>query len=146
MRCTLLTLTTLLLLVSPSTAQQDLREKLRTEKNDSVRCELLFGLVVHYLNRDLDSLLLVADELEITADHSKYVKYKVSALNAKGLAEKNLGDFEKAVEFYLRALKENEKIKDKVKKAKIKLNISDLLRIKKQFGKSIYYNKHGLEI
>lgn len=146
MRCTFLTLTTLLLLASPSAAQQDLLEKLRSEKNDSLRCELLFGLVVHYLNRDLDSLLLVADELEITADRSNSVKFKVSALNAKGLAHKNLGDFEKAVDFYLRALKENEKIKDKVKQAKIYLNLADLLRIQKQFDKSLSYQNLGLEI
>ena len=107
-------------------------QDLKNLKDDTVKCNQILESCTKYLFINNDTFLLLADLLELTADKIGSSKYRVSALNNKSIGYKFKGEFGKALELVLKALEENEKIRDTHKKAIILLNYADILRQQKQ--------------
>lgn len=130
---------------APLTGQSVSLDKILHEKNDSIKCELLLESSDYYKYHNVDTLLLIADELYHSAEKLKSIRFLESAYNLKSLALKFKGQFQAAIEYAQKALELNNQRKDNIARAKILLNYADLMRQQKQFDVSKRYHHEGIQ-
>jgi len=133
-----------LLNISVIHGQSILLEKIVKEKNDSLKCLLLMEATDYYKFHSADTMLILADELYITAEKIKSKKFLESACGIKSTALKFKGQYSDAIEYAQKALDLNNQRNDKIGRAKILLNYADLMRQQKQFDVSERYHREGI--
>ncbi|MEY3421063.1 MAG: hypothetical protein RIR48_1352, partial [Bacteroidota bacterium] len=133
-----------LLNISVIHGQSILLEKIVKEKNDSLKCLLLMEATDYYKFHSADTMLILADELYITAEKIKSKKFLESACGIKSTALKFKGQYSDAIEYAQKALDLNNQRTDKIGRAKILLNYADLMRQQKQFDVSERYHREGI--
>ena len=80
---------------------------------DTIRLKALHAIVTMYRDNDPDTAIILAEQELKLAQTSKQRKYEGSAVNFIGFAYMNKGNYPKALEYYLKALKIREEIGDK---------------------------------
>ena len=95
-----------------TTDRDSLKLLLQKEKTDTGRVLLLDELSYSYQQSKPDTTMLLALETLSLAVHTGFVKGQAMSLNIIGNAFSTLGNYPKAMESYLRALRINEKIND----------------------------------
>jgi signal transduction histidine kinase len=114
---------------------------LKNEKTDTDKIILLYKLSEAYQVSKPDSALLLAQQAYFMARNKKFIKGESWSLNEMAFAFNNLGNFPKALEYYLEQLKieETRGYPDNI--AGIYLNIALLYNSAKDYDKAIFYAK-----
>ena len=84
-------------------------DSLKTEKTDSGKARFLYLQSYYYQNYKPDSALLLARSSYSISKRSGFLKGEATSLGLMGLAFNRLGNFAKALEYYLEQLKIQEK-------------------------------------
>ena len=116
-----------------------LTEELKKENNDTVRAHTLYFLSYYYQRYKPDSALLLAQEAYNLSVQSNYILGQWSSLGQMAGAFNRLGNFPKALEYYIEQLKILEKKGDAEDIAYAYLNISVLYNSQKDAEKALYY-------
>lgn len=113
----------------------------KNEKKDTAKITLLTKISRAYQGSKPDSALLFAQEAYFFAKNKKFVKGESWALSQMAVAFNSLGNFPKALEYYLDQLKIEEKRGYPQNVASVYLNIALLYNSTKDFDKAILYAK-----
>jgi tetratricopeptide (TPR) repeat protein len=116
-----------------------LKDNLKNEKTDSVRAHTLYFLSYYYQRYKPDSALLLAQEAYTLSIQSNYILGQSSSLGQMAGAFNRLGNFPKALEYYIEQLKILEKKGDAADIASAFLNIAVLYNSQKDTEKALYY-------
>jgi two-component system, NtrC family, sensor kinase len=114
-----------------------LSSALQKEKTDTGRIILLYTLSWAYHNSKPDSALMLAQQAYLLSKKKNYLKGELWALNEIATAYNNLGDFPKALQFYLEELKIEEKRGNLENTAIIYLGIALVYENAKQFDNAL---------
>lgn len=120
-----------------------LRAALIHEKSDTGRIILLYNLSYAYQDSKLDSALLLGQEAYFLAKNKKFLMGESWALSQMAIAFNSLGNFPKALEYYIEQLKIEEIRNRPDNIASIYLNIALLYNSTKDFEKAITYAKRA---
>lgn len=107
---------------------------------------------LYYSNKVLEQVNLITTSKEFTlqAQNAKLIssfsKSKASAYNNIGLVYDDKGEFPKAMEFFLKALKINEETGDKKRTAGVLSNIGNIYKTQHDFPKALSYFFKALKI
>jgi signal transduction histidine kinase len=133
----------LLLLPVFSTAQSNvidsLQQLLKTEKKDTSRVRLLSNLAYAYHNSKPDTAMLLAQQALSLSKKEGYALGEDESLNTIALVFTSTGNYPKALEAYLQALKKAESIGDKKGIAVITGNIGDVYSDEHDYQRSLDY-------
>jgi len=80
---------------------------------DTNRLKAIQAIAWGYRSNKPDTAIILAEQELTLAQASKQKKYEAKALNTMGLAFMNKSSYPKAIDYFLKALKINEEIKDK---------------------------------
>jgi two-component system NtrC family sensor kinase len=129
------------LLFAQTKAVDSLRANLENEKTDTGRIVLLYQLSQAYQDSRPDSALLLAQEAYLASKKIKYIKGESWALNGMAFAFNSIGDFPKALGYYIEQLKieETRGYADNI--ASVYLNIALLYNDAREYEKAIVYAK-----
>jgi len=97
------------LLFSQNIAVDSLNDLLKNEKTDTGRIILLYEISQAYQNTQPDSALLLAQDAYFQSKKKKFIKGESWALNQMATAFNRIGNFPKALEYYIEQLKIEEK-------------------------------------
>ncbi len=115
-------------------------QKLRKERVDTVKVDILFSISHLYQNYKPDSALFFAQEAYFLSVKHDYLKGESWSLNQMAVAFNNLGNFPKALEYYLEQLKIEEKIGKPANIAIVYMDIALLYTNTKDFKSSVWYS------
>ncbi|MEO7766041.1 MAG: hypothetical protein ABIS01_01400, partial [Ferruginibacter sp.] len=76
-----------------------------SEKTDTGKAIILCGLSLAYQNSKPDSALLLAQEAYFMSKNKKFIRGQSWALNQMAIAFNNLGNYPKALSYYIEYLK-----------------------------------------
>src|SRR5277367_451626 len=93
------------LLFSQKSAIDSLQSALKKEKTDTGRIILLFNLSLAYQDSKPDSALALAQDAYFKSKKIKFVRGESRALNQMAFAFSSIGNFPKALEYYIEQLK-----------------------------------------
>lgn len=113
---------------------------LRKERVDTVKVDILFSISHLYQNYKPDSALLLAQEAYFLSVKHDYLKGESWSLNQMAVAFNNLGNFPKALEYYLEQLRIEEKIGKPANIAIVYMDIALLYTNIKDFHSSVWYS------
>ncbi len=116
---------------------------LRNEKQDTTKIILLYKISDAYQVSRPDSALMFAQRAYFMAKTKKFIKGESWALNQMAYAYTSLGNFPKALEYYIQQLKIEEKRGYPDNIARVFLNIALLYNTEKDFDKAIIYAKRA---
>jgi two-component system, NtrC family, sensor kinase len=97
------------LLFAQNRAIDSLHAALKNEKTDTGRIILLYEISQAYQNTQPDSALLLAQDAYFQSKNKKFIKGESWALNQLATAFNRVGNFPKALEYYIEQLKIEEK-------------------------------------
>src|ERR1700689_1390379 len=131
------------LLFSQNSTIDSLRSVLKNEKTDTGKIILLFNLSFAYQDSKPDSALLLAQDAYFMSRKIKFVRGESRALNQMAYALSSIGNFPKALEYYIAQLKieETRGFQDNI--AGIYLNIALLYKNVKDYEKAVVYAKRA---
>lgn len=116
-----------------------LRSLLQTEKRDTARVMLLWNLAVAYNSFDPDSARQVAQEALFLSEKINYVNGESKALGALANTFNQTGNYPRALEFYLRKLKLEEKRNSPQDMASAILNIGSVHAYLEEYDRALEY-------
>ena len=93
-----------------SNVRDSIKQLLQNDKEDTFRVLHIAALSYEYLESKPDTAMILALEALSLAKHIGFEKGKAVSLNRVGNAYQVLGNYPKAMEFFLQALQINEKI------------------------------------
>jgi signal transduction histidine kinase/tetratricopeptide (TPR) repeat protein len=147
---TIIKLFLLLLIPVFSNAQTNridsLKQLLKTEKRDTSRVLLLAGLSGAYMYSKPDTSLLLAQQALSLAKKTSFAKGEANGLNLIAIVFVNTGNYPKALETYLQALKKYEIIQDKEGIARVTANIGGVYSNQGDYRKAINYTYKSLAL
>jgi tetratricopeptide (TPR) repeat protein len=114
-------------------------ERLAAEKADTSRAKLLYVLAYYYQFYNLDSSIILARS---AYDLSKSHKFEKGMARSRGImagAYNKLGNYTKALEYYLEGLKILERLKDPDDISRAHLDIAMVYSSKKEYDKALEY-------
>ena len=126
--------------------QTHIYTEIQFEKNDSLKCEKLIDASEYYKFQNVDTLLLIANDLIKTAEKLNSNRFLETGYSIKSLGLKFKGEFGMATDYAQKALDINSRSGTKINKAKILLNYADLLRQQKQYDICEKYHREGIDI
>lgn len=112
---------------------------LRLEKTDTGRVTLLWNLCEAYEVYKPDSALLFGQEALLLARKIKYTEGESRALDHMADAFGRVGDYPKALEYYIEKLKIDEKTKSYYGMAVANINIASLYQEQGDYKKALFY-------
>ena len=141
----------LLLLLSPFCKAQtntidSVKKLLQIEKQDTGRVMLLYQLSKNYLYLKPDTALLLAQQSLSLSNKIGFAKGEAMSMNMIANVFRNTGNYLKALQLYLKALKIAETIQDQKTIAIILLNISSDYAFMGNYRQAIYYTLKALVI
>src|SRR5580704_8380806 len=120
--------------------------RLKYEKKDSARVDLLKQISYQYENAKPDSSLLLARQGLSLAKTSGYVRGEIGCLNMIGLSLMTIGDYPKALGYLLESLKKAEAIEDRRLMATALINIGVVYSSQDDRRQGIHYQLQALPI
>ncbi len=123
-----------------TTVIDGLKQSLQNEKKDTAKVMLLTNLSLAYLFSDPDSALLFAQKGLILARQIKFEKGEIECLRKTGISFNVLGNYPKALEIELQALRKSEIIRDSTAIAAILGNIGDVYSSEGDQKQSLNYS------
>jgi len=115
-------------------------------QSDTNRLKAIGSVAKSYLNNNPDSAITLAS-LEIQlAEKTKFQKYQAAAFNTIGNAYSNKGEYSKALDYYLMALKIRKELKDNHGIGPIYANMGNIYYLKADYPKALDYYLKGLKI
>src|SRR5665213_286118 len=147
---TIIKLFLLLLIPVFSNAQTNpansLKQLLKTETSDTSRANLLLKLAFTYYSSKPDTTLLLAQQALSLSKKTGFTKGEAGSLNTIGNVLMTTGNYPKALEILLQALKKFEAMQNKEGMAKVLLDIGDVYSTQGDYRKSINYIFKALAI
>jgi tetratricopeptide (TPR) repeat protein len=117
-----------------------LRNSIKTAKEDSVRVKSLYKLSDLYREKNLDSALLFAKKADSISEKSRSILSQINTLSMLGTIYTLRGQYDQALEYLLRSVKQAEKLGDTIKLIKAYSALGELYGYSfKNFEKAIYY-------
>ncbi len=113
--------------------------KLSQAKTDTDRAHKLYLLSYYYSNYKPDSALLLAQSAYTLSVHIKYLQGQAASLGLMGTAFNRMGNFPKALEYYIEQLKILEKKQDPEAIASAYLNIAVVYNSQKDASNALFY-------
>jgi two-component system NtrC family sensor kinase len=129
------------LLLAQNRTVDSLHAALENEKTDTGKIILAYKLSEAYQDSKPDSALLLAQQSYFMSKKIKFIKGESWALNSMATAFNSIGNFPKALEYYIEQLKIEEKRGYPDNIAGIYLDIALLYDNAKDYGKAIVYAK-----
>ncbi|MGN6398849.1 MAG: tetratricopeptide repeat-containing sensor histidine kinase [Flavisolibacter sp.] len=123
-----------------------LQQLLKTEKKDTTRVMLLAGLADAYMYSKPDTSLVLAQQALSISKKKGYTKGEAESLTGIGHIFTNLGNYPKALEALLQALKKSESINDKAAIAKITGNLAIVYADQGDNRQALTYTLRSLEL
>lgn len=114
-------------------------DSLKIEKTDTGKAIFLYKLSYYYQNYKPDSALLLAQSSYEISQKAKFLRGQTSSLGQMAKALNRLGNFPKALEYYLEQLKLLEKKKDPEDIASVYLSIALVYNSQKDAPHALYY-------
>ncbi len=130
-------------LPAQNTTIDSLHLALGNEKSDTGKIVMLYKLAEAYQGSKPDSALLLAQEAYFMSKNKKFIKGESWALNAMAVSYNSIGNFPKALEYYLEQLKIEEKRGYPDNIASVYLDIALLYDNAKDYDQAILYAKKG---
>jgi PAS domain S-box-containing protein len=121
-----------------------LQRVVATTKNDTVKLRALIQLCWNYRNSKIDSALKYNDEAYLLAERMGLKRELTEIINYKGVIYRNLGEYPKALEYYLEALKVCEQTNDPEQYGFVNQSIGDIYRHLKNTQLAKEYTFKGL--
>lgn len=115
------------------------RDSVNLEKTDTGKAIFLYKLSYYYQNYKPDSALLLAQESYALSEKAGFSRGKTSSLGQMAKALKSLGNFSKALEYYLEQLQLLEKKKDPEDIASVYLSIALVYNSQQDATHALYY-------
>jgi tetratricopeptide (TPR) repeat protein len=112
---------------------------LRTEKSDTSKAILLYNLSYYYQKFKPDSALQLAQEALQVSQKSKFTRGISNSLAQMAGAFNRLGNYPKALEYYIEQLKIEEKQESLVGIAYVHMDIAHVYNSEKDTEKALYY-------
>ncbi|MCW3093220.1 MAG: tetratricopeptide repeat protein [Ferruginibacter sp.] len=131
------------LLFSQNRQVDSLRTVLENEKADTGRIIAMYQLSRAYQASKPDSALLLAQDAYYLAKNKRFIKGESWALNQMALAFTSIGNFPRALEYYIQQLKIEEKRDYPDNIASVYLNIALLYNTAREYDKAIVYAKRA---
>ena len=130
-------------LLAQNTTIDSLHLALENEKSDTGKIVVLYKLAEAYQGSKPDSSLLLAQEAYFLAKNKKFIKGESWALNAMAVSYNSIGNFPKALEYYIEQLKieETRGYPDNI--ASVYLDIALLYDNAKDYDQALLYAKKG---
>jgi tetratricopeptide (TPR) repeat protein len=128
-------------LISPgqSSMIDKYKDSLNIEKTDTGKAIFLYKLSYYYQNYKPDSALLLAQSSYALSQKAEFGRGKTSSLGQMAKALNRLGNFPKALEYYLEQLKLLEKKKDPEDIASVYLSIALVYNSQQDAPHAVYY-------
>jgi len=123
-----------------------LRNLLKTEKDDTNKVNTLNTLAYSLFSTVPDSTVLLALKASTLAKNIGWVKGEAKAYNNCGTGYFVLGNYPKALEYYLRALKIEEASGNRIQQANILGNIGNIYAEQSDYTKALDYELKSLKI
>jgi signal transduction histidine kinase len=127
------------ILFSQNNIADSLHAALKKEKTDTGKIILLYKLSLAYQNSKPDSALLLAQEAYFMSKNKKFIKGESWALNQMAFAFNSIGNFPKALKYYIQQLKIEETRGYPDNTARIYLSIALLYDNAEDYDKAIVY-------
>jgi tetratricopeptide (TPR) repeat protein len=115
------------------------KDSLNMEKTDTGKAIFLYKLSYYYQNYKPDSALLLAQSSYALSQQAGFLRGKTSSLGQMAKALNRLGNFPKALEYYLEQLKLLEKKKDPEDIASVYLSIALVYNSQQDAIHAVYY-------
>jgi len=128
------------MMYAQTTVIEGLKQSLQNERKDTAKVTLLNNLSLAYLFSNPDSALLFAQEGLILARQIKFEKGEIESLRKSGISFNVLGNYPKALEIELQALRKSEIIHDSTAIAAILGNIGDVYSSEGDQRQSLNYS------
>ena len=125
--------------IGQNTMIDSLKRELQKNKNDTDKAIILYKLSYYYQNSKPDSALLIAQSAYNLSKRSKFLKGEAASLGQMGYAFNRLGNFSKALEYYIEQLKILEKKDNPEDLARVYLSIALVYNSQKDAAKALYY-------
>jgi len=139
----LLTTIVLIFIISITNAQSnevaELKDSLSKAKYDSVKILVTLQLCDYYIFSKLDSALIYAQEGLTLSKQSGYLRGEARSLTRVGNVLKSAGNFPKALQTHLDALKIYEKIDDQIGVAASYNNMAEVLKEQHDYRQALNY-------
>ena len=120
---------------------------LRTHtQNDTTRVRLLFELSGQYIETNIDSMELIAQEGLSISENIHYERGIGSCSRRMGLVALRKHEFDKALQYYQAALEIYEKIHDKATQAEILIYMGDIEYRDTKYSKAIEYYNQAIKV
>ncbi len=123
-----------------------LRNALQYEKTDTGKIVAMYNLSLAYQNSSPDSALAFAEEAYFLSKKINFIKGESWSLNEMAFALNSIGNFSKALEYYIKQLNIEEKRGYPDNIASVYLNIALLYESVEDFDKAIEYAKKAHQI
>ncbi|MET0461615.1 MAG: tetratricopeptide repeat protein [Chitinophagaceae bacterium] len=149
MRKFIFALTGIFLYATSFTQQHEIdsfQRLIRSETNDSIRVELINALARVYVTNRPDTALKLSQEGLVLAKKMNVPLLHAKSLNSMGGVMWAIGDFPKALEYYLESLKVAEDIRDNELIAKVTSNIGNVYAALGDEETAVRYTKNSINI
>src|ERR1700739_733673 len=113
---------------------------------DTIRLTALDELAWRYNSHNPDSSIILAEQEAVFAHSANLKKYEASTVSIIGVAYENKGNYPKALEYYLKALKINEERENKNGIANCYNDIGVVYEIQSEYSKALEYYFKALKI
>jgi len=124
---------------SQSSKIQEYTDSVRLAKTDTDRAINLYFLSYYYQNYKPDSALYLAQTAYDISEKEDFLRGKIGSLGQMAKALNNLGNYPKALEYYLEQLKILEKKKDPEDIASSYISIALVYSSQKDFDQALFY-------
>lgn len=125
--------------ISQTRVIDSLKAALKTEKKDTAKAVLLYKLSYQYQKYKPDSALMLAQTAYTISVAKNFIKGQSRSLEQMAKAFNRLGNYPKALQYYIEELKIEEKQNDPYIIASINLSIALVFNSEKDISKALYY-------
>ncbi len=115
-------------------------------KADTIRLDAMDNLAWNYKGNNPDTAIVLAKQLLQLAINAKSKKYQANAFTTLGVCYKFLGNYPKAVDYYLKALKIMEQLKNNSGIASCNMNIGIVYSNLSNYTKAQSYLSKSLQV
>ncbi|MCD6010407.1 MAG: hypothetical protein K0Q79_269 [Flavipsychrobacter sp.] len=122
-----------------------LKNELSRAKEDTNKVAILGALAMYYANGDPKEGLKYCEQAVALSEKLQWKQGMATAYNSLGANYKSLSDYPKAMDNYLRSLKINEELNNRVNIARNTANIGNVYREMKNYPKALEYFDRSLK-
>ena len=116
-----------------------LKQLLQTTKRDTVRVRLLLEVAYKYMNQNSDSSLKYAHQAYAIANESSHPMLELTSLNGIANAFHAAGNYTRALQYYLEALKRAEALGVRERISTAQLNVGNLYTTTGRYREALDY-------